>query len=78
MQSSWTKEVDSSQEASSRDQIAKCSDGTCAQLHSNAEISNGKLLPVIAPKEFQELEEQIGMHEHTRIFLDAVAVEFFQ
>lgn len=58
-QSSWTKEVDSSQEVSSWDHIAKCSDGTCAQLHSNAKISNGKLFPVIAPKEFQEQEEQI-------------------
>lgn len=64
MQSSWTKEVDSSQATSAKDQISKYSEGTCAQLCSKAETSTK--LPVTTQKEYQENGDQSGMHEYIK------------
>lgn len=61
-QSSWTKkavEVDSPGHISPCDRLAECPDSTCAQvIHSNAEITGNRRVPVTADKECQEHEEQ--------------------
>ena len=68
LQSSWTKqavEVDSPCPVSPWD--AECPDSTCAQvIHSNAEASGNKWVPVTAARGCQEWDEQLGKHE----FLD--------
>ncbi|KAL8149861.1 hypothetical protein AgCh_006759 [Apium graveolens] len=61
-QSSWTKEVDSSQATSAKDQISKHSEGTCAQLSSKAETFTK--LPVTTPKEYQEKGDQSDNVRH--------------
>ncbi|KAK1403433.1 Two-component response regulator-like APRR7 [Heracleum sosnowskyi] len=58
-QSSWTKEVDSSQAMSARDQIAKSSDSTCAQLCSNAETCTKRLAHESSHEVYEENHEQI-------------------
>ncbi|KAH9671925.1 Two-component response regulator-like APRR7 [Citrus sinensis] len=61
-QSSWTKkaeEVDSPRHMSPSDQLAECPDSTCAQvIHSNAEITGSRRVPVTAAKECQDHEER--------------------
>lgn len=65
LQSSWTKqavEVDSPQLVSPWDQVADCPDSTCAQvIHSTAEISSNKQVPVTNTKKCRQQEEYIGM-----------------
>ncbi|TYH54694.1 hypothetical protein ES332_D09G187500v1 [Gossypium tomentosum] len=62
-QNSWTKqavEVDSPRLVSPSDQVAECPDSTCAQVvHSNAELSGNKWVPVAAAKGCQEQDEQL-------------------
>ncbi|XWS66956.1 hypothetical protein CRYUN_Cryun05aG0244700 [Craigia yunnanensis] len=62
-QSSWTKqvvEVDSPCPVSPCDQVAECPDSTCAQvIHSNAEVSGKKWVPVTAARGCQEQDEQL-------------------
>ncbi|KAJ4825972.1 hypothetical protein Tsubulata_007738 [Turnera subulata] len=62
-QSSWTKqavEADSPRVVSPLDQVAECPDSTCAQvIHSNAEVSNDKLVHTITAKERQEQDDQL-------------------
>ncbi|XVF07991.1 hypothetical protein REPUB_Repub06bG0186800 [Reevesia pubescens] len=62
-QSSWTKqavEVDSPRPVSPWDQVAECPDSTCAQvIHSNAEVSENKWVPVAAARGCQEQDEQL-------------------
>ncbi|PPS02391.1 hypothetical protein GOBAR_AA18280 [Gossypium barbadense] len=62
-QNSWTKqaiEVDSPRLVSPPDQVAECPDSTCAQVvHSNAELSGKKWVPVAAAKGCQEQDEQL-------------------
>lgn len=65
MQSSWTKEVNSSQATSAKDQISKHSDSTCAHLCSKAETSTK--LPVTSPKDYQQHGDQSGMHEFVKV-----------
>lgn len=44
------------------DQLAECPDSTCAQvIHSNAEITGSRRVPVTAAKECQDHEERCGM-----------------
>ncbi|OMP03659.1 hypothetical protein COLO4_10285 [Corchorus olitorius] len=65
-QSSWTKqavEVDSPRPVSPWDRVAECPDSTCAQvIHSHAELSGNKWVPVTAARECQERDEQAGKH----------------
>ncbi|KAK6231533.1 hypothetical protein SCA6_001606 [Theobroma cacao] len=62
-QSSWTKqavEVDSPRPVSPWDRVAECRDSTCAQvIHSNADLSGNKWVPVTAAKECKEQDEQL-------------------
>ncbi|XP_022767432.1 two-component response regulator-like APRR7 isoform X2 [Durio zibethinus] len=62
-QSSWTKqavEVDSPCPVSPWDQFVECPDSTCAQvIHSNAEVSGNKWVPVTAARGCQEGDEQL-------------------
>ncbi|KAE8689756.1 Two-component response regulator-like APRR7 [Hibiscus syriacus] len=62
-QNSWTKqavEVDSPHLVSPSDKVAECPDSTCAQVvHSNAEVSGNKGVPVAAARGFQERDEQL-------------------
>ncbi|XVE61770.1 hypothetical protein DITRI_Ditri06bG0066500 [Diplodiscus trichospermus] len=62
-QSSWTKqavEVDSPRPVSPWDRVAECPDSTCAQvIHSNAEASGNKWVPVTAARGCQEWDEQL-------------------
>ncbi|KAH9735554.1 Two-component response regulator-like APRR7 [Citrus sinensis] len=64
-QSSWTKkavEVDSPRHMSPSDQLAECPDSTCAQvIHSNAEITGSRRVPVTAAKECQDHEERCDL-----------------
>ncbi|GKV05711.1 hypothetical protein SLEP1_g17687 [Rubroshorea leprosula] len=61
-QSSWTKqavEVDSPRPVSPWGRVAECHDSTCAQvIHSNAEASGNKWVPITAVRERQEQDEQ--------------------
>ncbi|KAJ7977027.1 Two-component response regulator-like protein [Quillaja saponaria] len=63
-QSSWTKkagEVDSPQPMSRWYQLPEYPDSTCAQVvHSNAEISEKKMIPVCTTKEWEDQKEQHG------------------
>lgn len=72
MQSSWTKravEVDSPEPESPCDQIVECPDSTCAQVvHSNAETSGNKLVPVAKTREHQEKKEELGIPEGIWMF----------
>lgn len=55
-------EVDSPRHMSPSDQLAECPDSTCAQvIHSNAEITGSRRVPVTAAKECQDHEERCGM-----------------
>lgn len=63
-QSSWTKEVDSSQATSAKDQISKHSDSTCAHLCSKAETSTK--LPVNTPNDYQEHGDQSDNVRHNK------------
>lgn len=65
-QSSWTKEVDSSQAMSARDQIAKSSDSTCAQLCSNAETCTKIMAHEITHEVHKENHEQIDNVRHRK------------
>ncbi|XVE96773.1 hypothetical protein REPUB_Repub02eG0251700 [Reevesia pubescens] len=62
-QSSWTKqavEVDSPRPVSPLDRVAECPDSTCAQvIHSNAEVSGNKWVPLTAARGCQEQDEQL-------------------
>ncbi|XVE76260.1 hypothetical protein DITRI_Ditri12bG0157900 [Diplodiscus trichospermus] len=64
-QSSWTKqavEVDSPRPVSSCDRVTECPDSTCAQvIHSNAEVSGNKWVPVTAAGGCQERDEQLDI-----------------
>ncbi|KAE8705994.1 Two-component response regulator-like APRR7 [Hibiscus syriacus] len=61
-QNSWTKhavEVDSYRLVSSSNKFAECPDSTCAQVvHSNAEVSENKGMPVATAKGCQGRDEQ--------------------
>ncbi|XP_022745742.1 two-component response regulator-like APRR7 isoform X2 [Durio zibethinus] len=63
-QSSWTKqavEVDSPCPVSPWDRVAECPDSTCAQvIHSNAELSGNKWVPVTTARGCPEWDEQLG------------------
>ncbi|XP_044497710.1 two-component response regulator-like APRR7 isoform X2 [Mangifera indica] len=61
-QSSWTKQVefDSPRPISPCNQVAECPDSTCAQvIHSNAEVSDNRRIPMTEAKECHEHEEQL-------------------
>ncbi|GMI71370.1 pseudo-response regulator 7 [Hibiscus trionum] len=62
-QNSWTKqavEVDSPRLVSPSDKVAECPDSTCAQVvHSNAEASGNKGVPVATARGCQERDEQL-------------------
>ncbi|KAK8512230.1 hypothetical protein V6N12_031956 [Hibiscus sabdariffa] len=62
-QNSWTKkavEVDNPRLVSLSDKGAECPDSTCAQVvHSNAEVSGNKGVPVATARGCQEQDEQL-------------------
>ncbi|KAL8135993.1 hypothetical protein AgCh_010562 [Apium graveolens] len=65
-QSSWTNEVDSSQAMLARNQIAKSSDSTCAQLCSNNETCTKTMAHEITHEVYKENHEQIDNVRHRK------------